>query len=1049
MLRSSIESFFDFLQGKGSRLSHFLGLAASIMALNVFTYTLASSLFITHAGADGLPVSYILIGLVAIPLYTGFSQILDRFSHIRFFQYLLLGGIVFVVFTRALLSLSNSLVYYIIYIGFYFQWTLHNDVLLPTLINDYFTSREYNRKIHYITMSQGIGGLLGGSLLSLLSHRFSTQDLLLGVPIFYGIAIAQFSYLKRSKDPVSKSISKSSNSPIENIKVLPMLWKRYPIVGFLVTSILLWIILYSLAEFQYYKIYEQAFHYDEKALTRFLGLFSAIGNIVQFVLLYFGTRFLLDRMGVVRMNLLYPLTTLIGFIGLALFPFFPTAIFLHFNNATLDNTINQPANELNYNAIPHNFMGRVRSLVNGVFYSLGVALSGVLLLIAKSTLSSTQTISLGIGLSAIFVGVRYWMGKSYLQSLLGLLRAGSVRWDEVSEGLTRLPNGYREQVRQLLQSSDRQNQLLGLKLAARIRHPSQFIAEIENLSSIADLELRRATIVLFSSATDRRVAQYLRQQLKSKTDVMRLIALESLLASKQSLSDEELRPLLQLDNPDIQVLACIAAEHGSSTDPTLRYACERLWHSPMDEQTQWVVVRGISFTGNRKLIPLLREILMNATPTVKKEALKSLVALNPVGNQALADLATSELDHPDREVRIAAIELLGKIRSLKHLEIITTRGLEDLNLDVRLKAAVACANYGDLSLPQLLPYLDAAKPEIVEAAISAIAQVQTRQAEQILWNHLKPDYDWVPNLVRWQKQMKLDTGEWRALKMAIDDYSQRLISKVLHVLSGLGHKRTIAYVRQMLTSEDARRRSNAIEALAALKHRRFIIPILPLLEFSEDDSSLKSEKIDPQTLLRELMHVSDRWLRIGAILTLAEQSQWAILKREWFDSEPDPVVRRFTRQIVMTFDILAKPDFEVTRVLFLKQTALFNLLSLDELLPINRAFKLHKFAKGDRIFTEGEIGTSLYIVYQGKIQMTRKNGSKPVVLSSFEERDSFCDSHLFEETKHLSSATAYSDSQLLILSRQNFLLLFDLYPKLLSCFGVDSKKQDIYQISDL
>lgn len=1022
-------------QGKLRRLTPFLGLAASVMALNVFAYTLASSLFITHAGAEGLPLSYIAIGVVAIPLYTWFSQVADRYEHTRIFQVLLVGGLLFSLMLRAAIAIDTLPVYYIIYLVFYFQWTLHLDVLFPSLVSDYFTSREYNRNSPYLTMAQAFGGLLGGAMTGILSSYFSTENLLFAIPVFYGAIFIQLLHLDRVEEPLetSQNSTSATNSFVENLKVLPLLWRRYPIIGFLIASIVLWITLYSLAEFQYYQIYEATFAGNDRALTQFLGLFRAANDILQLVILYFFTRPMITRWGVVRMNLLYPLTTFLGFLALALRATFPSAIFLNFNNAALETAVNQPAYTLNYNAIPQNFMGRVRALVDGIFYSFGLALSGVLLLVSQSVLTPTQTISIGVFLSAIFLGVRYAIGTTYLESLISLLRAGSARWDEVNEGLTQLPNSYRSQIRQLLQSHDRDNQILGLELAARIDRPSRFIDEIEKLPLDKDFKLCRAAVNFFSRANDRGIQSYLRHQVNEGGETLRAIALESLIASKQILSDTELKGLLDTDNANLKILACIAAENAGTTDAEVRGICQELWQIPMDDATQRLVVRGISSTGNSRLIPILRRLLVNASAEVKKEGLNALAALNPLGNASLAELAIPELDHPDPAVRSAAIDLLGAIGNPQVLEDLARVLQHDFDLNVRLQAASAMAKYGENSLAWVTSLLDSSRPEMVETAITAIAQVGTNRAENILWEHLQSDYQQVSRLVKWQQQIPLGDPNWNALKIVLDDYSQRLIKKVLYVLSWLGHKRTVNYAYQMLTSKDVRRRANAIEALVSLKHRRFVLPLLPLLEMTDDESSM-TMLVDGDRLLLEMLKARDRWIRIGTILTLVARGEATRVKEQCLTCDRNSLVQQVAIEAVETPESVLALDSQIQRVLFLKTTALLNYLSLDELLPISRAFVTETFAEGEIVSMEGAIDPKLFVIYQGWVCLSRGQGEMRRTLSRLERRESFGENHLFQNEPNPYAAIAQTDCIVMSLSQSSFDILVDLYPKLLICF---------------
>ena len=493
MLNRLIEQRFELSSKQRRKLTHLLFLAISIMTFSVVALTVGNSLFISHAGTEYLPLSYILMGILSIPVYTGLSQIVDTTSRPQLFRYLLLGAIFLAIVLRLLINLDTLPVYYVIHIGFYCQWILVTEVLFPSLISDYFTSLDWKRYAPFLRMAMAVGGLLGGGLTSLLATQIPPEDMLLCLPILYGVVLGQIFYLEHSETQLETNLQEEEGNWLENIKTLPKLLDNYPIILFLATSTFLFIILYSVAEFQYFSIYAQTFANDRE-LTSFLGLMRVINNIIPFIILYFFTRPLIDKIGVIGMNLVYPLTTLTSFIGLAFNFKLPTAIATNINSNGIEDSLNQPIHTLNYNAVPYSLVGRVRAISNGLFYSLGLATAGILLWLSKYFLSGLQITLIGISLSILFLVIRYLMGKSYLQSLLTMLRSGSVKWDDVSQGLNYLPIKYSPQVHQLLTSSDRHDQILGLELAALLEESNQFLPVVEGLVKSPDLSVRRGIV---------------------------------------------------------------------------------------------------------------------------------------------------------------------------------------------------------------------------------------------------------------------------------------------------------------------------------------------------------------------------------------------------------------------------------------------------------------------------------------------------------------------------------------------------------------------------
>ena len=47
------------------------------------------------------------------------------------------------------------------------------------------------------------------------------------------------------------------------------------------------------------------------------------------------------------------------------------------------------------------------------------------------------------------------------------------------------------------------------------------------------------------------------------------------------------------------------------------------------------------------------------------------------------------------------------------------------------------------------------------------------------------------------------------------------------------------------------------------------------------------------------------------------------------------------------------------------------------------------FAPGERIFTEGEVGTTMFIVQSGRVRLFREGGGKAVAIAEMEKGDFF------------------------------------------------------------
>ncbi len=1075
------------MEPKNKLLILFLSLAAAIMTMNGLAFTVGSSLFLTYAGSENLPFSYILMGALSIPLYGGFSQIVDRFNRAQLFRYMLLFTVVFSLLLRFLLNagieekVGGLSLYYVMFIGFYFQWEMHTDILFPSLVYDYFNTLDYKRYASFLAMAMAAGGLIGGGMTSLLAKYFSTEDILLAVPVVCAIALAQLTYLDNSFQQFNSFLGGGNKHKdtqggfLAELKTFPNLVKRYPIIIYLATSAFLVIILATIAEFQFFSIYSTSFPNEQK-LTTFMGQMRIINNLVQFLVLYFLTQPLVQRLGVGPMNLAYPLTTVLSFLGLGINFCLPAAIVSHVNKEPLEFSINKPIYTLNYNAVPYRFVGRIRALNEGLFSGMGLSFAGGLLWICQSLLNPRQITVLGLTLSGLFLGVRYQLGKTYLQSLLTLLRSESIKLDDLGDGLTQLPAKYLSEVRSLLSSPHFDRRILGLELASRLDDPSQVLEEVDALISQEDAIARRA-LVKFLSVRHPDISRYLGSLLTCNSFPLQLIALEALIASQQSLTNSEIRRILRItllktittiseanhspesenqlrqvmrEKAQIQALVCLAAINSGNQNPEIQAVCERVWLSKLHSSTQITVIRAIKSAKNRALIPLLVQIIQDASDAVKRDGLEALSSLALPEDTYLADLAVQQLSSRNSLVQAAAFNLLGVLRSPQAIDRVVA-GLKHNSLAVRLQAAEALARYGEAGLPLAQGLLQSPRLEVVEAAISALAKVGTSRAEDILYDYFKSDYRLVGRTIQWQQSSQSPS---QPLAIAIQDYHHRLTHRVLYVLSCLDHSGTFSYVRQILHKTDVRTRAAAVEALASGRHRRFVLPVIPLLERlgTEEPLTVKSPGINHQGISLTPLHwlealkSGDRWITIGALLTahpefVAENLPDIQQQQIFTDSLVQEVLSYVTS---LPQPPKAATEFFIYGVLFLKTVPLFSRLFLDELLLMHRSLTREEFPPGAKICIPGQILTKMYIVYQGSLVLIpeklipERPDSSPAT-SKIGATECIGEMALLQDEPLQMTVMAETDTVLLTLGRNKFEQLIEVCPRLLTCLSGSSQ----------
>ena len=992
------------------------------MVYSVLGMAIGNSLFVSYVGAKHLPLAFMLIGLCSMPAYGLFSQVVDRYSRPKLLRSVLVGSIFVALGLWLWLTQAAAAPYgyYVLLIAVFFQWDFHNNVLYPSLLTDYFTTAEYKRNAPYIGIAQAAGTLVGGGLTMLLSQAFRTRDLLLCLPIVFVLGIMQLVYLENSqRQQTAVKSNDSAANLLDSLKTFPGLVKRYPLALFLAGSSFLLVIIYISSEFLWFNIYSDRF--TDQALTGFLGLMRILISVVQMAMIYGITRPLLKTLGVARLNPVYPLTTLMSFLGLLSHFGLPAAIGLHINGDALYKAINLPVHQLNYNAIPREFIGRIRTLSDGFIYALGLTLAGALLWVGETHLSLMQIAWLVAGLTGLLLLLRLPMGRFYASGLEAMIRSNSINLDEFDSYAIPLAPQSSDAIRELLTDADRYTQLKGVELAARMNQPEEFLADVEALIPAADTQLYGAAIALFMDCPD--LLEYFQERLLHPN--LQAFALEILLINQYRPSQPHIDTWLQDSQLELRVLGAIAQ---TIVDPTATVT----W-AELDSTTARIVTRVVAYSHNPTLTALIPQVVLNqANADVVRAGLEALLPLTQRDDEAVAAIAQTKVDHPDPLVRMAAFDLLKVTVCAEHLAVVGD-SLGDPDPRVRQRVASTLAAYGRPGLAIAQAKLQDTQPDVVNTVITAIGLVRTKSASNLLFEYLTPSYKQLTRTRQWQQQIPTDDPRWQPLRVAIADYHHRLIQKVLYVLSALGHAQTVNTVNRLLTIQDQSELENALEVLASLNHRRFVMPLMPLLE-AQNSAELTASRIQatPQWLrtkgyhmLLEALEANDRWLKTGALIALATIPSALA-------NDPDPFVKQIASQIFGVIDpSTLLTNNAMNRLLLLKKVALFKNLSLDELLLIDQSLEQTQALTGETIFAEGDWGTHLYIIADGTVQLLKDTDSVPRELKQLQPGQYFGEVALFDDAPRWDGAIAITDCTLLKLSKNRFLSLVTQRPHII------------------
>ncbi|MEN6543818.1 cyclic nucleotide-binding domain-containing protein [Parvibaculum sp.] len=987
---------------------------ALLAMCSAFGSTLAASLFLANAGANAVPIYYLILAAASIPVSLLFSSVIDRWPRRTTMTGLLVIYMASAIGLAALMSQSIASFYVLYTVISVCELMIYS--IYYILFSDYFSVLDAKRYSGAMTIALGVGAMAGSLLVSYLTGIFEAREVLLALPILVLLALAHLLWLTKREQPLDEVESAAEENMLESLGLLPRIIQRHPIILLMAASVFFNIVGQCVMEFEAFSIYADNFP-DETQLASFLGEMTAIVDLVGILVVFFVSNPLISRIGVARLAIVPAVINLVSFIVLAASSSLSAGVLAHLNYYPLEHSLNVPVFALIYNAIPYRFAGRVRVINDGIIYPLALAASGILLLVVEPHLTLSQIAMVGGVVALLYVAAQAGIGRQYLRSLVDMLRKGSVELDQVGEGLV-LPDAYRRDIASLLRDHDKENVILGAELAMRAKiEPDD--SDLARALPMLPPPVARSVILSLGRNNPAAAEARLRRLLESPEAGTRLAAIEGLLVRRMITNPADpALPLLDSD-PELRLVAKAGAAALSGAVPEAA--------SPDGGPGERAAMAALNILRALKrgdLFSLYAGMLHHSAPSVRAAALRLAADFGTLGDQDLLDWARSALSDGDASARAASAALLATITAEEKLEPLSRNLFAKEDPAVRRAAAAALTRRGALGLDILTSRLLEAGHSLACDIMDGLGNAGPEIADPILFDFLtRRTFPDIRRNLAASDHIPANRPGWRPLELAIANSNTQIVQSVLQALSVLDYKRVLGAVRHAMNARDERTRANAIETLSSLAHRHYVLPLMPILE--ADASAAHSPVFDPEaarSLLSELMSADDDFIRAAAMTTWA--AEFGTLPASP-PNTPDGIVlatmNAFSRNSNPSrFDEV----LPMNRLAFLKSVPLFAQMTLDHLMAVDNVMTRQTYLPGERIVREGEAGDKLFIVLSGEVVVRKQteDGAERD-LARLTSGELFGEMALFDEEPRSASVIALTDADFLALERDHFLSL--------------------------
>ncbi len=956
----------------------------------------ASALFLLRFGADFLPYMYLFLGVLNFILALAYAAGLGRFKKDRFFIWLLASLTCLLLVERLILLQPFPVLYPILWLTVSgislilgtFVWNLASEVC---------DARQAKRLFPLFTSAGILGSVLGNLITGITAKSLGTENLLLlqsGLLVM--VLILTHHITRQYFKPAAKS-SKRENLMTDLRIGLDFVRSSSLMKIVAYASILLSILYFGIA-FPFNKIVSASFP-DEARVAGFLGTFSGLTTAATFLISLFVANRLYARLGIVTSILLLPITYIFGFGFFALNYNLTGAVIARFSQLVmLSGTAESGWNAL-FNVVPSQKRGQVLAFQNGVPSQIGVALSGILLILGQKVLT-TQEIFLMCGLFGALCAALIWrMRTAYGEALVAALRAGRIEVFSTSNsiyiGFKADPFAVSVAV-QSLHDPKPSTRRLAAEILGKMGAASAIPALTKSLSD-SDPSVQSTVIQALGELHAQEALDKLISRLDDKEQGIRVSALAALARLNQS-ADADLATKVEklLDDPNIKARTQAAltlarwgkAERGISALIDLVDSSEfeaRL----LALETLGQIAESLS-ANDRKQIDRQRVLaaLSDPSPSIRKAACR---ILEHIGDELAIENLINCLQDTDASVRHAAAHALRNRDLSAQLRVVEALESDDEHLQ-------------DSALDVLTP--GAAETR------TALLNYMGRQAERI-------------HAIRGHLASLADDGQ--AIRFLRDILHAQLAAcerRLIKIVGLFGNPQTMELVQKRLHDRQSEIRAAALETLETLGNKQLTQQILPLLEDSSPSLNHGSSGL-PGTL-ETLLSDPDPWIRALSTRTVSDLDLHTFIpKLKRLEADYHPLVSASARESLIQFGQENPMDTLQTistleRILLLREVPIFSDLSPEDLKGIAEIAREEWYPDGSILCREGEEGDTMYIIVSGQVCVLKDVNENKKVIAIRGEGDFVGEGAIIESAPRMATMQAQGELRVLVIDGEAF-----------------------------
>ncbi len=915
-------------------------LISTLMFFNIFlilvTYYLLKpardSIFLSVSGAKNLPLVFIAIAIVVVPITTIYSRISHSLKLNQLINYTILFIIVNLFILRWLVALPpQSWIAYTFYI-----WVSIYGVLTTSqfwlLANGIYDATQAKRIFVLFSLGAILGATLGGEITNILIKQFhvSTENLLYFCIAFMGITLLIINWIwnisvkSPEKVPKKKSRQQEESQPrmgevLQDIKSSKYLLMIIAIIVLtMVAATFSDYLLKVVAQIEFTP--EGALSPNKEELSAFFGKYYGRISLLSFIIQFFLSYQILRIFGVSGAIMFLPISQILGATAMAVAPGLFTGVLVRGSGDIFKYSIDKTGRELLFLPIPLEVKKRVKVfvdvLVDRWFRGIAGAILFVLTSILALTVSQISIVLAVMSFGWIFIVIA--IRKEYVNAFRSALDKGEIDPEQLTFKISDAST-VNHLIEALTSENDKQvSYALGM-LTDVVNE--KLIETVRPLLSHQNSDVRVKALKVLHNQKEVRITSQIDDLLNDENPDVRIEALHYLHKPGNVRAVGTLRELLISDDFNLQTAALgYIARYGDEQEKSLinESVIKEFLGRPGKEANvgRAILADALSKLDSEQTSNYLKSLLKDSSTDVVKAAISS--AGDTMNRTFLPDLLNF-LSTPT--FRVEARNALAKFGD----RIIGTLNdyLKDPNSDISIRRnipRVLRQIATQQSVDVLVHNLTTATGDLRYSIFRALNQLRKKSLDlnfaneevvSILNNTLYTYYRIFQIRHVLQTHFQKSNSDYRKqlLNKALSERLEKTMEEIFQLLGLLYSAKDVYYAYQGIISNNKTQRASAIEFLDNIlqkETKRLLIPLLDQTAADEIDRRARKffsgDVSDFETALAALINETDPWLQSCAIYNIDDTAP-VILKElvQNAQNHPDTMVRETASRVAEGF----------------------------------------------------------------------------------------------------------------------------------------------------